>query len=534
MNTVIDKDTEVVLVSWVSVNHYSAPILMALNHPKSPLRSRVKSLYLCLRDVHKTEGTREHEATQRTIKELSSELGSNCPTIIKTPWKTKSSPTDHNAIRPFAEETLNLVRKENPDASIVIHLSPGTPAMHAVWLVLGTTGFIPGPVHLIQTADERSLASGQPAVQFIHFTIDSWLNRYRISRPEKIESDDNGQIWNPTTIKSQVLKKTIDKIQLWAPLRVPVLIIGERGTGKTTIANMLRSRSPFQKEGNTQWPRVVCGQFRVNPQLARSELFGHIRGAFTGATKDRKGLLEQADGDTLFLDEIADIDQDTQRLLMAAIEDRGFQRLGETKIRQSSFRLICATNHTIDELHSQILDSDFFDRIAMFILEVPPLRHCREDLPEAWRKVLVDAIKYTGIQPLGWDTFLDEPKVLDAILTSPLHGNFRDLQRAAYHLLASQNAGCSKEEVVASSITPLNKTQVKSDTKLDSNELQKLLPVANIREKFESYEFAWLEAAMDKAVNNKSEAARLLGMPRKTFENRWATLNEKKHQRNDQ
>jgi len=98
----------------------------------------------------------------------------------------------------------------------------------------------------------------------------------------------------------------------------------------------------------------------------------------------------------LFFDEIADIDRDTQRLLMAAIEGRGFQRVGDSKVRHSSFRLVCATNRLLNELRKGVLDLDFFDRIAVFVLSVPPLRQCREDLPDAWRQVLARAAGSVG------------------------------------------------------------------------------------------------------------------------------------------
>ncbi|MCS6915413.1 MAG: sigma 54-interacting transcriptional regulator [Myxococcota bacterium] len=407
----------------------------------------MRRLYLCFRDSSRPDDNREAEAVRETIRELHAALEPVCPAIIKVPWKTSASPTDHAAIRPFAEKALQRARDENPDALIAIHLSPGTPAMHAVWLVLGTTGFVAGPIELFQTADERGRKAGQPPVQRVQFDLDTWLRRYRAVRPQKVSAEDDGQVWDPTRVKSRALREALSRLQEWAPLRVPVLLVGERGTGKTTLANFLRAMSPFQKKDAGGWPTVVCGQFRVNPQLARSELFGHVRGAFTGANRDRQGLLEQADGDTLFLDEIADIDRDTQRLLMAAIEGRGFQRLGETKLRQSSFRLVCATNKTLDELRHGLLDPDFYDRIAVFVLAVPPLRDCQEDLPDAWRSVLTRAIRIAGIKPDNWEKFLDHPKLLAAITTHPLPGNFRDLQRAAYHLLAALQAGRSEDSV---------------------------------------------------------------------------------------
>lgn len=517
-------DRDVVLVSWVSVNHRSAPLLTAIHDPKSPLRSRVRRLYLCWRDAPAPGGHREREAVRETVKELRAELDPVCPDIVRLPWKTSAPPTDHAAIRPFAEETLKRVRDDNPDSVVAIHLSPGTPAIHAVWLVLGTTGFITGPLTLLQTSDERARAEGRSAVQLVRFDLDTWLRRYRAARPRKTGTDDDGHAWDPARVKSPALRTALEKLEEWAPLRVPVLLVGERGTGKTTLANFLRAMSPFQKSQPAGWPTVVCGQFRVNPQLARSELFGHVRGAFTGATRDRQGLMEQADGDTLFFDEIADIDRDTQRLLMAAIEGRGFQRLGEAKLRQSTFRLVCATNRSLTDLRGELLDRDFHDRIAVYVLSVPPLRQCTEDLPDAWRRVLVDATGIAGVKPDGWESFVDHPRLLTAIADHPLPGNFRDLQRAAFHLLAALQADRAEGRIVEAAIAALGSREAGQRSVPNAEDLAELLPLEDLRAHLDAYEGAWLRAAMTKASGNKSEAARLVGLPRKTFEHRLRNL----------
>lgn len=171
MTAIKSRSQDAVLVSWVSVNHRAAPILTALRDPRSHLRSRVRCVYLCWRDAPQPDGNFERDALSESIKELHSELGANCPAIEKLPWKTSASPTDHAAIRLFAEQVLRRIRDENPSALITIHLSPGTPAMHAVWLTLGTTGCIEGPIELIQTADVRGRAAGQTPVQIVKSTL---------------------------------------------------------------------------------------------------------------------------------------------------------------------------------------------------------------------------------------------------------------------------------------------------------------------------------------------------------------------------
>lgn len=502
--------------------------MTALKNLESPCHwLKTAEVLLYWRNVEGADGDREREAKAETQEKLRFEFKASELKITFIPWKTAQSPTDHESIRGFVEKELKKVRVDHPGKTIVIHLSPGTPAMHAVWLALGSTGFVEDPVALIQTADKRAQANGQPAVKRIDFRLDTWLSRYRNARPGKTQaSDDDGHTWDPSTVKSPALRNALEQLQRWAPLRVPVLLLGERGTGKTTLANFLRAMSPYQKtqrSGKTlnDWPSVVCGQFRVNPELARSELFGHISGAFTGATKDRKGLLEEADGESLFFDEIADIDRDTQRLLMAALEGRGFRRLGDTAIKMSKFRLICATNQPLGKLRDSLLDRDFFDRIAVFVLHIPPLRQCAEDIPQAWRKVLRNAKVSSGIEPNDWELFCQDAQLLDALSNHSLPGNFRDLQRAAYHLLAGLQAGDldqARKSAIAALGIPEGIDTLASGS--DAASVTAMLPVENVEQQLLAYEKAWFDAAMRKASGNKSKAAELLGMQRKTFEYR--------------
>jgi DNA-binding NtrC family response regulator len=390
--------------------------------------------------------------------------------------------------------------------------------MHAVWLVLGTTSFIDGPVTLIQTADERGRAAGQPPVQEVRFTLDTWLHRYRRARPKATGMEDDGQLWDPARARSRPLREALEQLVRWAPLSAPVLLMGERGTGKTTLANFLRAMSPFQKHGDGEWPVVVCGQFRVNRELARSELFGHKGGAFTGATADRKGLLEDADGDTLFLDEIADIDHDTQRLLMAAVEGRGFHRLGDNQRRHSSFRLVSATNRPLEELIGGVLDPDFFDRIAVFTLRVPPLRECREDIPDLWRSVLGRTARLVGTLVEGWGDFADNEVLLEALASHVLPGNLRDLQRVAFHLLAALNARESPTIAIRNALNSLAEQPLAPKGLPSIAELRARLPLpGGLEAHLCSYRHRWVDAALAAADGNQSQAARLLGVKRETL-----------------
>lgn len=499
-----------VLVSWVSVNHRAAPFLTALDDRESPMRGKVATVYLCWRDA--TDGERERAALRETVSKLRELKGA--PALVKQPWKTNRSPTDHEALRPFVEETLRSVRARHPNAPINILLSPGTPAMHAVWLLLGSTGLVDGVVRLYQTADERARAAGQPAVREVRVELDAWLRHFHGSRAGPVSTEDDGLLWDPRRLRSGAMRETLERLARWAPVHAPVLLVGERGTGKTTLANYLRAISPFRAKGRASLPVVVCGQFRANPELARSELFGHRKGAFTGAVSDRVGLLEACDDDTLFLDEIADLDRETQRLLMAALEGRGFHRLGDDRARHARFRLVSATNQPIETLVSGALDRDFFDRIATFIARVPPLRECRDDLPELWQGVLRRAVHAGRVVAPGWEHYLDDRSILDALSEHALPGNFRDLQRAAFHLLAEVQASAPRERCVAAVRAGLGD----GSTSAPSSELSARLPLSGgVEALLRDERRRWIDAAMSRADGNASEAARLLGVKRETL-----------------
>lgn len=521
-----------VLVTWVSFGHdpyqrtragsgdlasgpdgrpIEGPLLSALTDESSPLFRRVSRVYLCYRDAP-AEGGRltERQVAKEAARELRRVMSPLPIDVREEAWVTTASPTDHRAILNFAREVLQKVRAENPSASILVHASPGTAAMHAVWMVLGSTGFLDGPVTLIQGVPPHARSRGGAPVEQVDFDVDTYLKRFRSSRPRSHEAQDDGRLWDPARLRSPAMREALATLERWAPLRVPVLLAGERGVGKTTLANWLRARGPFQALGDKPWPVVVCGQFRSNPELARAELFGHARGAFTGALQARAGLLEEAAEDCLFLDEIADIDPHTQRLLIAVLEGRPFRRLGDRETRTSRFRLICATNRPLAELP---LDPDFLDRIGHFTLRVPPLRECREDLPLFWGQALRHAAAVAGAtypSELG-----DDAQVVEGLRAHALPGNLRDLQRAAYHLLANLGDG-----VVAARSAAIDSLPAAANEPLLPTvaECAARLPLTgDVRWLVDDFRGRWVEAAMQRAQANVTTAARYLGVPRKTL-----------------
>jgi len=182
---------------------------------------------------------------------------------------------------------------------------------------------------------------------------------------------------NPCFGSSVQMKSLLEYASVGAASDSIILLQGETGTGKGVLANWIHRHSQRKNEIFVQ---LNCSMLKGD--LLRSELFGHVKGAFTSAIKDKIGLVETADTGTLFLDEIGDLDLEVQAQMLTAIEERMFRRVGDNKSRRSNFRLICASNKDLlKAAQSGEFRSDLYYRICVFPLAIPPLRERTEDIP---------------------------------------------------------------------------------------------------------------------------------------------------------
>ncbi len=195
-----------------------------------------------------------------------------------------------------------------------------------------------------------------------------------------------------------------------------VLLQGETGTGKGVLAHWIHEHGPRQAKPLVE---VNCSSLRGD--LLASELFGHRKGAFTSALENREGLIEVADGGTLFLDEIGDMDLAVQAQFLKVIEDKQFRRVGESQVRRSDFRLLCATNRRLaEDCEAGRFRRDLYFRIYVFPLDVPPLRHRLEDLPALAEKLLAGLGR-------AEESALDEA-VIQRLRSYDWPGNIRELR----------------------------------------------------------------------------------------------------------
>lgn len=210
------------------------------------------------------------------------------------------------------------------------------------------------------------------------------------------------------------IKFLIDKV---APARIPVLIIGESGAGKDVVARLIHQRSTCHAN-----PLIVKNCASLQKELARSELFGHIKGSFTGATESREGLMAFAHDSTLFLDEIGELPMGVQASLLRALETQTYRRVGEKEERKVNIRFLFATNRNLtEEVEHGRFNEAFYHRINAFTIKIPPLNERKEDLP-----LLVDYF-LTRLSP-DHTTYRIVDGAMECLMKYNWPGNVRELR----------------------------------------------------------------------------------------------------------
>ena len=269
----------------------------------------------------------------------------------------------------------------------------------------------------------------------------------------------------------------------------PVLITGETGTGKELVARAIHEYSPLSKE-----PFVAVNLAALPPTLIESELFGHEKGAFTGAVNRRAGRFELAQGGTLFLDEIGDLDPLLQTKLLRVLQDGRFERVGGSEAITCRARVLTATNKPVRPgLPSATLREDLYYRLAVFEIEVPPLRARRSDIPllvghaldgSPARAVSEDAMSH--LQGYEWP------------------GNVREL----LHVLRRSAAMCGGDIIDTPDLPPMVRAHRTPEP--EQSPLERL----TLKEAVASLERRMIADALERAGGNRSEASRQLGIAR--------------------
>ena len=239
--------------------------------------------------------------------------------------------------------------------------------------------------------------------------------------------------------QSSAMKKVLEMVKKVAPLPTTVMITGESGTGKELIARALHMNSPRREK-----PFVVANCVAFSPGILESELFGHEKGAFTGANSRRIGRFEVAHGGTLFLDEIGEINMATQTKLLRVVQEKEFERVGSSASIKVEVRLIAATNKDLEkEIRESRFREDLFYRLNVFHIHIPPLRERKEDIPrliehfiKKYNQILNKRI--TGISPEG--VFL--------LFNYSFPGNVRELENIIERATIMCNSNTIEKELL--------------------------------------------------------------------------------------
>ena len=296
--------------------------------------------------------------------------------------------------------------------------------------------------------------------------------------------------------RSAQMREVFKLIGLVANTRTNILIQGESGTGKELVAKAIHYNGPFRDE-----PFIVINCSAISDTLLESELFGHVRGAFTDAVTETRGKFEIAGKGTLFLDEIGDISSGLQSKLLRVIENRDFMKVGGEKVLKTEARIIAATNQNLKDLVAQgKFREDLYYRLKVVEINLPPLRERREDIPD-----LVAYLLEKINRDLKKNVRKVPPEVMDFLVNQPWKGNVRELENALIRAVI-----LAKGDVVLKEYLPLETTPPASP---EGQALltKELVPLWEIEKRYIQY-------VLEATKGSKSRASQILDISRPTLD----------------
>ncbi|MCI0378137.1 MAG: sigma-54 dependent transcriptional regulator [Gemmataceae bacterium] len=402
-------------------------------------------------------------------------------------------------------EVLEQLKQTSPDTEVVImtgHASMET-AIEAVRL--GAFDYVTKPCKLAEieavlrkVAEKRDLKHKTLALQ---------------SRVQAAEGPSHLVGASPAM---QAVHRLIATV---APTESTVMILGETGTGKELVARTLFEQS---KRADMPFIPVNCGALSEN--LVESELFGHRKGAFTGADRDHKGLFEVANGGTLFLDEVGELNKNIQVKLLRFLESGEIRRVGETEPFRTEVRVLCATNRDLREMiQKDEFREDLYFRVNTFEIRLPALRERRQDIPDLAKHLLARAAR----RPLDQVAPLLTPDAVDTLLEYDWPGNVRELANVMEHAFILSGGGKITSDHVphhlrggSRATLPLSKPpmQVAAHTQPDAPKTLKEIEMDHIFK------------VLEKHRGNKPAAAAELGIVLKTLYNKLNQWEEERRQ----
>jgi two-component system nitrogen regulation response regulator NtrX len=381
-------------------------------------------------------------------------------------------------------ETLARMRDRGADAAVVMISGHGNIETAVRATKLGAFDFIEKPLSIEKTV----------------LTVRNALRQRELERANAAMSAELQDEW--VMVGESVAMRALRKqIELVAPTDGRVLIYGESGTGKELVARAIHARSL-----RAAAPFVELNCSAVPEELIESELFGHVRGAFTGATAAKRGKFEQADGATLFLDEVGDMSARMQAKVLRVLEEQRFEPVGSTTPMRVDVRVVAATNKRLEvEIERGLFRTDLLFRLNVIPFEVPPLRERTEDIP-----LLVEHFneRFSAAYKKRPKRF--EPDALDALRNYPWPGNVRELRNTIERVVIMHTGA----KVAAQDLPALGGEE---PTPLPAR-------FSSFRDASEAHQRDFIRSKLAEAEGNVSRAAELMGMDRSHLYRRMKAL----------
>ena len=372
---------------------------------------------------------------------------------------------------------LNAARQINPAIEVIIITAYGTVEGAVDAMREGACHYLEKPIDLDEL--DRVVAR---ALEHHHLISENRMLKAQLRERTRLEG---------IISVDPAMDEVLNTIARAAPSRATVLIRGESGTGKELVARAIHAASPRQDQ-----PFVAFNCAALNENLIESELFGHEKGAFTGADQQRQGRFEQADGGTLFIDEVAEVPVEVQVKLLRVLQERTIERVGSNAPIEVDVRLISATHQDLEELaRAGRFREDLFYRLNVVTMQLPPLRLRRQDIP-----VLADYFLKRYSAENGKDILEISKEAMDVLMRYDYPGNVRELQN-----MIERAVVMSRGDVVA-----------RGDLAAEVQEGPVAVPAdaafASLPDQVEALERRAIEQALEQARGVQSGAAEVLGI----------------------
>ena len=375
-------------------------------------------------------------------------------------------------------EVLEQVKKTNPGISFVIVTAYGTVENAVKAMRLGAFDYISKPVDL----DELDLMI-ERIIEHKNLKSENQLLKTQLQEKHKISS---------IVSRSQKMEEVINVAARVAESKATVLITGENGTGKEVLAKAIHYMSSRKEK-----PFIAVNVPALTETLLESELFGHEKGAFTGADKMKKGRFEIADGGTLFLDEVGDIPQSIQVKLLRVLQEHQFERVGGTERIEVDVRIIAATNKDLEQkIKEGTFREDLYYRLNVVSINIPPLRERKEDILPLIENFIDKYCKENNKEKLEVSK-----EAVDVLMKYPYPGNVRELEN-----IIERAVVLTRGKVITLNDLPMNIKGFKEEKTLGS------LDEGTLTDQVEALEKQLIFDALQQSDGNQTKAGKLLGL----------------------